>query len=230
MSLYYNTTYPKDENNKYPEKYVKYMYERFFKKGGRILDAGCANGKFLAELRRIDPFSFRCHGIDLREEELADENIYFKQCDLSKDKLPYQDNFFDYVYTKSVISMFLDTSFFFREVHRVLKPGGKFVVLIPDWKSNYKWYWDDGTYVKAFTRKGLRELLTINGFTNEDCEYFYQLPFVWKHPKSVWINKIVAAVVPDRFKFKSREQRNTKDRKLIRFSKEKMLLAYGEKK
>jgi len=225
MSLYFDTTYPKDEKNEYPQEYVNYMYNRFFKKGGYILDAGCANGKFLSLLKNKN---LTRYGIDLREEKLVDKSIIFKQGDLNS-RLPYPEDFFDFVYTKSVISMLWDTSFFFQEVRRILKPGGKFICLIPDWKSNYKWYWDDFTYSRAFTRKGLREGLSINGFKNEDCEYFYQLPFVWENPKLIWLCKLIAEVVPDRFKFKDREQRNTKDRKLVRFSKERMLLAYGEK-
>jgi ubiquinone/menaquinone biosynthesis C-methylase UbiE len=148
---------------------------------------------------------------------------------LGKDKIPFPDNYFDLVYTKSVISMFLDTSFFFKEVYRVLKPGGTFVCLIPDWRSNYKWYWDDFFYVKSFTRKGLDYGMKMSGFRDVSCEYFYQLPFIWEFPEMALLCKIIAKVIPDRFKFKDREQRNTKDRKLIRFSKEKMLLAYGTK-
>ena len=87
-------------------------------------------------------------------------------------------------------------------------------------------------YIESFkeflTRKGLRDALRIHGFENADCEYFFQLPFIWKYP---WLSFIPAVVslLPDFLKWKDKEQRNTKDRKLIRFSKEKMLLVYGAK-
>jgi len=71
--------------------------------------------------------------------------------------------------------------------------------------------------------------MLILGFEKVDCEYFYQLPFLWSRP---WLNILpvmISSVFPDFLKWKTREHRNTKDNKLIRFSKEKMLLCYGTK-
>jgi hypothetical protein len=75
----------------------------------------------------------------------------------------------------------------------------------------------------------LRDALRINGFKQADCEYFYQLPFVWKYPFLKFIPKLIDFFTPECLKWKDKEQRNTKDRKLIRFSKEQMLLSYGRK-
>ena len=111
---------------------------------------------------------------------------------------------------------------------RVLKPGGIFVALTPDWKSQQSFFWDDYTHVKPFTQKGLRDVLKIHGFKEVNCELFYQLPFLWKY---FWLKPVILLIslLPGFLKWKDNEQRNTKDRKLIRFSKEKMLLAYGRK-
>ena len=114
------------------------------------------------------------------------------------------------------------------ESFRALRPGGMFIGLTPDWHSQYKYFWDDYTHVKPFTRKGLRDCLLIHGFEDSDCEYFYQLPFIWRFPQLLFIPKLIS-LLPDSLKWKTLEQRNTKDRKIIRFSKEKMLLSHGTK-
>jgi len=74
------------------------------------------------------------------------------------------------------------------------------------------------------TRRGLRDLMRYVGFQNVKCEYFYQLPFVWKRKYLEFIPKVIS-IIPDRFKWKDEDNH----RILVRFSKEKMLLAWGLK-
>jgi len=230
MTKYVEIIYPKDEKNKYPTRLAKYLYKRFMKPGfdlqikRKILDIGSCTGK---ALRRFGEFeAFELCGVDIRDEGV--EGINFKPCDIEKDKIPFPDNYFDFVYSKSVLEHVRNTDNFVKESLRVLKPGGIFIGLTPDWKSQHEIFWDDYTHVKPFTRKGLRDCLRIHDFKEADCEYFYQLPFLWKYPWLTFIAKLIA-LLPEPWKWKDSEQRNTKDRKLIRFSKEKMLLSYGTK-
>jgi len=231
MSKYAEINYPNDENNQYPLKLITYIYNRFMKPSGtnhssrKILDIGCSSGEALKLFSRCEDFEL--YGVDLRDENV--KGINFQECNLENEKLPFPDNYFDFIYNKSVIEHINNTDNFVSESLRVLKPGGLFVCLTPDWKSQYKSFWNDYTHVKPFTRKGLRNVLRIYNFENVDCEIFYQLPFLWKYPKLVFIAKLIA-LLPDSWRWKDDEQVNTKDRKLIRFSKEKMLLSYGAKK
>ncbi len=221
--------YPPDEENSYPYQLSSYIYNRFFKDITQdlpvILDIGCCTGAALKTFEHVYPMVL--HGIDIRDE--GGEGFIFKECNLERERIPYPSNYFDCVYTKSVIEHVRNTDNFLGEAQRVLKPGGVLVVLTPDWKSQYKIFWNDYTHVKPFTRKGLRDALKICGFEESDCEYFYQLPFIWKRPWLRFVAKLIA-LLPDFLKWKDREQRNTRDRKLIRFSKEIMLLGYGVKK
>jgi ubiquinone/menaquinone biosynthesis C-methylase UbiE len=232
MSKYTEVIYPKDEKNQYPFKLSKYIYDRFMKgyqssDVPKMLDIGCCTGTALKNFGQCSNHELELHGIDIRDEEV--EGIKFKTCNIEKDRIPYPDNYFDFVYSKSVLEHVKNTDKFLAESFRVLKPGGVFIGLTPDWLSQYKYFWDDYTHVKPFTRKGLRDALRIHEMVDVDCEFFYQLPFLWRYPKLTFIVKLIAAVVPDSWKWKDSEQRNTKDRKLIRFSKEKMLLSYGKK-
>ena len=232
MSKYAEVIYPKDDKNQYPLKLSKYIYDRFMSIAvsqsaeiPKILDIGCCTGKALNLFAKHGDLDL--YGIDIRDEKV--KGINFKACDIENDKIPYPDNYFDFVYSKSVLEHVRNTDNFLHEARRVLKPGGVFIALTPDWASQYKYFWDDYTHVKPFTRKGLRDALKIYDFANAECEYFYQLPFLWKYPKLTFVTSLIS-FLPDSWKWKTDEQRNTKDRKLIRFSKEKMLLAYGKKR
>lgn len=66
------------------------------------------------------------------------ENIPFKYVNLENGKLPYKNEIFDVVYSKSVIEHMLDPLSFVTESFRVLKPGGILLILTPDWEANYK--------------------------------------------------------------------------------------------
>ena len=231
MSKYSQVIYPSDDKNEYPFKLSKYIYDRFIAECAqnsnkpKLLDIGCSTGRALNNFNKCG--NLELFGIDRREERVAD-NITFKICDIETEKLPFPDDTFDVVYSKSVLEHVHNTTNFISEAHRVLKPGGMFVCLTPDWKSQQSFFWDDFTHVKPFTRKGLRDALRILGFETAECEYFYQLPFLWKYPALIYLVRLVS-LLPDRWKWKDKEQRNTRDRKLIRFSKEKMLLSYGRK-
>jgi SAM-dependent methyltransferase len=228
MSRYVAVIYPKDEGNTYPQKLCNHLSERFFDTSevekSKILDIGCSKGTALQSFGKSG--NFKLFGIDIRNENV--DGIEFKNCNLETEKIPYPDNFFDFIYSKSVLEHVVNTDNFLTEAYRVLKPGGQVVFLTPDWGSQYRYFWDDYTHVRPFTRKSLRDALLIHGYDDVVCEHFYQLPFVWKRPYLKFVPKIIS-VLPDFFKWKNSEQRNTKDRKLIRFSKEKMLLVSGTK-
>lgn len=231
MSKYTEIIYPKDDQNEYPMKLSTHLYKRFmaprfnFESSCKILDIGCCTGKALRLFGELNNFDL--YGVDIRDENIDD--ITFKTCNIEHERLPFPDNYFDVVYSKSVLEHVRNTDNFISESLRVLKPAGLFLGLTPDWNSQHEIFWDDYTHVKPFTRKGLRDALRIHNFKGAECEYFYQLPFLWEYPSLTFLAKLVA-LLPESWKWKDEEQRNTKDRKLIRFSKEKMLLSFGVKR
>ena len=232
MSKYVDVIYPPDEKNKYPELLAQHLYERFMKSYNaegnvpKVLDIGCSTGKALANFSKCGNLDL--YGVDLREEQVPDD-VTFKTCNIETESLPFEDNTFDIIYNKSVLEHVINTENFVKESLRVLKPGGIFIGLTPDWESTYKIFWDDYTHVKPFTKKGLRDCLKITGFEQSECDLFYQLPFTWKSEYLKIIPIVVSFIFPDFMKWKTREHRNGKDFKLIRFSKERMLLSYGYK-
>ncbi len=51
-----------------------------------------------------------------------------------------------------------------RETRRVLKPGGKLIVIQPNFRYAYREYFDDFTHVGMFTDQSLPDLLVASGF------------------------------------------------------------------
>lgn len=235
MPNYLETIYFAEEydESKYPQKLCSFVFDNYFKNylaennvnKGKVLDIGSGKGNHLVGFSRKGLEAF---GLDKRKECLEVlENFDIRECDIEKDRFPFEDDYFDFVFSKSVLEHVENTDNFLQETLRVLKPGGIAVMMTPDWKSQLKFFWDDYTHVKAFTRKSLQNAMKINGFSRVECDYFLQLPFVWKYP----FFKVVARIIsflPDSLKWKDKEE--SRPRKLVRFSKEKMLLVSGVKK
>lgn len=231
MSGYLQTIYFRNETaaTDYPQQLCDHLVERWFSacgdvRGKRLLDVGSGKGNHLVGFSRA---GMDVYGIDKRGECIAASGAFeVRQCDIESEPFPYESDFFDFVYSKSVIEHVTNTDNFLAESLRVLRPGGMAVILTPDWRSQQSYFWDDYTHVKAFTRKSLQNAMLINGFERVECNYFLQLPVVWKHP---WIEPFTRAIslLPDSMRWKDHEEREF--RRWVRFSKEKMLLSLGFK-
>ena len=165
----------------YPIRLASYLMQRFgLKKEERLLEIGCGRGDFLAGFSSV---GLDCFAVD-REEECQDllPGIVVKQCDISKERLPFEDGFFDIVYHKSLIEHLADPSWLMDETLRVLKPGGKLIVLTPDWVSQMEIFFEDYTHSRPYTELALKDLMVGWGLKNVAVERFYQLPAVWRHP------------------------------------------------
>ena len=207
---YLETIY--DEKKKpftdYPKKLTIYLINRFnFQKKQKILELGCGRGEFLNEFVK-NFFS----------------NLNFKKVDMENEKLPYEDNFFDIIYSKSFIEHFYYPEKIFKEAYRVLKPGGIIVTLTPEWKYIYKSFYEDFTHRVPFTRVSLEDIHYISKFKSVKVESFKQLPILFEKNFYNYFFRlfsfITRVLIPDYFRDKN---------KWIRFSKEIMLLSVAKK-
>lgn len=224
FSHYIEEMYPKDEGNSYPYKLCEYLVQTYLSnqasKEIKFLDIGCGRGTHIINFMKFLKGQF--HGIDRCRSQI--ENVNIASCNLEHETLPYEDGFFDVIFSKSVLEHIKNTDNFISEAYRTLKPGGVMIIMVPDWQSQMKNFYDDYTHVKPFTIKSINSALKINGFSNIRVSYFRQLPIVWKFPFCEYVCDLISIIFPESFKWKNLIGRNTKDRKWLRFSKEKMLL------
>lgn len=104
-------------------------------KDARVLDIGCGGGANIGRLLRMCPHG-RVDGIDYSQESVAvsrkkNSSALGKRCDIrlgSVSALPYEDGIFDAATAFETLYFWPDIGNDFREVRRVLRPGGVFLI------------------------------------------------------------------------------------------------------
>lgn len=205
----------------YPQQLASYLFNRYgVEKGANFLDIGCGRGEFL---RGFINCGVRGHAVDQSSSARKYcPEAELRNSDIENDGIPYPDNFFDVVYSKSVIEHFHYPERLIKEMYRVLKPGGLAITLCPAWEYNYRIYFEDYSHRTPFMLESLRDIQIIHGFEEVQVEFFRQLPSTWQGMAAVAIPlaEITRLLSPTLLK---------KHSKWVRFSKEIMLLASSRK-
>lgn len=141
-----------------------------FRDGWTILDAGCGGGRTLRRLLERSKGA-TVYGVDISEESVAkarqvnadllDERVFVRQGSASE--LPCDDGMFDLVTAVETVYFWRDLPQCFREVKRVLKPGGLFAILLEVSSPDCVWTRVvDG--MTTYSPEQLREFLEQAGF------------------------------------------------------------------
>lgn len=221
MADYIKTIYNEGTRplNSYPGKLAKYIVSNFkLKSNDKFLEPGFGRGEFLNEFSNL---GLDCYGIDISKNAgyLSVNKIKIKTgINVEHDEWPFPDNYFDCIYSKSLMEHLEDPEKYLYEAKRVLKPGGKILCLIPDWEANYQIYYDDHTHVKPFSRVSLRDILRMTDYKSINVYRFRQLPITWKYPFVNIFCSLLSFFIPHRSTIK-----------FFRWSKELMLIGYAEK-
>ncbi len=204
----------------YPDKLACYLFDRYgIKPGQKLLDIGCGRGEFL---RGFIGCGVKGYGVDRsRAAEKYCPEAELLNTDLENERLPFEDNFFDVIFSKSVIEHLYYPEKLVSEIHRVLKPGGLVITMCPDWEFNYRIYFEDYTHRTPFMLSSLRDIQIIHGLENVQVERFRQLPVLW----GWWgwllpLAELTRLLTPSLLKSYI---------KWVRFSKEIMLLSSARK-
>lgn len=103
------------------------------KKNINILDFGCGNGRLGAELAKKGYTTYGCdlnkNWTDSKSSTSPSNNL--KIISLKPYKLPFPDNFFDFVISSSVMEHVHNKEEVFHEIKRVLKKGGRAIHCFP---------------------------------------------------------------------------------------------------
>jgi ubiquinone/menaquinone biosynthesis C-methylase UbiE len=168
------------------------------KKGNRVLDLGCGNGRLRTFLTDCGTKEGEYFGFDASEEllKIARENNphdHFFHGNFGE-KLPFGADQFDVVAAVASFHHLLsmqEQQLFFAEVFRVMKPNGK--LFLTTWKLPRKYFWKNfwkknwnipfgkdkcpRTYRKT-SRRELTRLAKKSGFTVKSCTLFREKNFV----------------------------------------------------
>ena len=124
--------------------------------GEFVLDVGCGTGLLAHEMGALVGRAGRVAGVDLSSDMLAlaeQRCAHMPQVDFAKagaERLPEADARFDAAACVQVLLYVGDVAAALAEIHRVLKPGGRAVIIETDWRGTVVGSSDD-----ALTRRVL---------------------------------------------------------------------------
>ena len=165
---------------------------------GVMLDVGCGEGRHIFGIMQDYPL-MKCIGLDMDKESLekAEEGYeYFKSISKagaqflkgSAYSLPFPDESIDLIVCSEVLEHLHEYNDAVKEIHRVLKPGGKFYASVPAtwpekicWKLSKEYQNQPGGHLRIFSQSGLISEIKESGFKFLSSEKFHSIhsPYWW---------------------------------------------------
>jgi len=226
-SRYLEVTYSADRApvGEYPYQLAQHMMQTVYMKTGRLLDIGSGRGDFLDAFSRL---GYDVAGIDISPMSATGDTV--RTCNLECEDLPFPDNDFDFVFSKSVIEHLHSPHHLVSGAFNVLKPGGIAVIMTPSWEhTSWGPFYIDHSHVTPYTIPSLADVLQIAGFEQISSQYFYQLPVAWRHPSLIPVIRLLSKLPVSYRPYVMDARWPDSFNKLIRFSKEVMLIAVCRK-
>lgn len=175
-----------------------------------VLDAGCGHGNYVIdELRH--KFSRRI-GIDVSKEVMAKNRCLDETVVGNLELMPFADASFDRVLSLWVLEHLLRPALVFREIYRVLKPGGYFAFVTPNRQSllvslrrlipktvaekavarlyGRKEQDTFDVYYRANTRGAIRRLAAAAGFAVQELQTNFDPSYTSFGPMSYFLSRL----------------------------------------
>jgi 2-polyprenyl-3-methyl-5-hydroxy-6-metoxy-1,4-benzoquinol methylase len=223
MSDYLEIEYAEEKRptTAYPGLLAAHLYENLsFKVGQSLLEFGSGRAELLSHFSRL---GLETYAVDSAQSSAAFAEkagakfklFTFKDVDSTE---PLREIKYDIIFSKSFVEHIENPLEFASASYRMLKPGGLFVTLTPDWESNQKIFYDDLTHIKPFTKVSMKQLMEYGNFIDIEVKTFRQLPITWNSKVFNTLAALTSYVSKPRAK-----------NKWVRWSKELMIIGVGRK-
>ena len=167
--------YSADDIGDFHIKMIPYVLEKWgVAKNAKMCEVGIAQGHcsiaaYKAGYRNLNGVDY----IDVNFKNLKDKyGIDCVNADITKDRLPFEDNTFDCFIFFHTIEHIADATLILSEMLRCLKPGGKLFLATPDWRKQVKTFFADPTHIKPYDKIALGRLMRIAGWKNFETHSF----------------------------------------------------------
>jgi len=171
---------------------------------GRLLDVGCGNGAFLSNMKQL---GWSVEGIepDIEALMVARKNLRLNLFQGYLEEAKYPDKYFDAITMNHVIEHVADPINYLKECLRVLKPGGKLVVITPNINSlgrnilNDAWLaWDPPRHLFLFSIQSLRTSAELAGLTIKELRTTAKgARWIWVSSSLIKRNGILKGISPE---------------------------------
>jgi len=188
-----------DIKNKVWEILCEKFFQKYISYDSVVLDIGAGYCEFINNIKARKKYA-----IDINNDiyKYADSSVKIfildakRMKDISSNSIDFVfiSNFFEHLDIKKEILVVL------KEIHRVLKKGGKVLILQPNIRYCYKEYWDFFDHKLPLTHKSLEEALLMQDFkiyksiprflpytiksnlpkNSFIIKLYLKLPFIWK--------------------------------------------------
>jgi SAM-dependent methyltransferase len=160
----------------------------------RVLDAGSGFGQYSFYLSRKNP-SYTIDAVDVKEDQIADCNAFFKQVNLNNVQFqigdltqPIAENKYDLVVCVDVMEHILEDVTVFKNFHQAMKPGAMLLISTPSDQGGSDVHEETGeSFIGEHVRDGynvseMADKLKLAGFDKMEILYSYGAPgkIAWK--------------------------------------------------
>ena len=144
----------------------------------KVLDIGIASGHLAILVKKL--FNYQVFGIDKKRPEtnywkkrFDGEGIEFRLCDLEKDPIPFEDEYFDMILFCEVFEHLSNPRITLKEINRVLKQGGTLILTTPNGAGlgTRLGFTMSVGHFREYTGSECIHLLEENGFKIENMYY-----------------------------------------------------------
>ena len=164
------------------------FFQRYIPKNAVVLDVAAGYCEFINNIKAKNKIALDLNPNIKQYAKNDVEVIVSTSTDMERIKsktidVAFTGNFFEHLGRDDIVKTI-------KEVHRVLRKDGKFLVLQPNIRYCYKDYWMFFDHITPLDDRSLSEVLEINGFKVIECRPKF-LPYTTKSklPKSVFFLK-----------------------------------------